>query len=155
MKRSYTPEFEEFWRAYPSQNGKWQALIEWRKLSTEDRNQALACLPKFREWIAKQPKDYRVVWACRYLKYRRFEDFQSDGGGVKLNTWVEVIPDTPEYQAWWDFLGQKPPPSKWAKHDGAALFSSRWPPGHPNYNQAGAVALETPGLPRPGPAGKD
>jgi hypothetical protein len=77
-KTDYTPLFETFWTAFPDTNGtsKVEAFAEWEKLADDDRDKAIAVLPSFKTWIAKQGKDYRVVHPCRYLSQRRFDSFE-------------------------------------------------------------------------------
>jgi uncharacterized protein YdaU (DUF1376 family) len=50
-KRSYPPDFEEAWKAYPHHPGrssKPNALAEWRKLPVEERAGLLGCIERFR-----------------------------------------------------------------------------------------------------------
>lgn len=75
---AYTPLFETFWHAYPTDKnmGKLEAFNIFKFLSPEDQRAAIASLPSFKAYLAKNP-DQRVVHACRYLKWRRFDGFNS------------------------------------------------------------------------------
>jgi len=76
---SYTPAFENFWKAYPVDPGmsKKEAFAAWGKMSDEDQQSASQAIPGFKAWVAKQGKDYRTVHACRYLSQRRFDGFKT------------------------------------------------------------------------------
>jgi hypothetical protein len=71
---SYTPEFENFWKGYPSHENqsKSETFDAWRKLPSEEQTLALASLPQFSAYCRNKP-DYPVVHAVRYLSKRRFE----------------------------------------------------------------------------------
>lgn len=77
---SYPPRFLVFWSTYPSDPGmsKSEALGEWQKLGEDDQNSAIASMPAFKVWLSKQPSDYRIIHACRFLKKRRFDGFVAD-----------------------------------------------------------------------------
>jgi hypothetical protein len=75
---AYTATFETFWHAYPTDKnmGKLEAFNVFKFLSPEDQQAAIASIPSFKTYLAKNP-DQRVVHACRYLKWRRFDGFNS------------------------------------------------------------------------------
>ncbi len=75
----YTPEFEQFWKSYPRRQnsqgawireGKYEAMIIWNQMGAEDRKHALYAVVIYEKGRPKLPKD-----ACRWLKYRRYDDF--------------------------------------------------------------------------------
>jgi hypothetical protein len=73
---SYTPDFEAFWKAYPTTVNmpKTEAFNAWQRLDPADKQAATGSLPAYRRDLAKE--DWRKpVYACRYLKQRRFEGF--------------------------------------------------------------------------------
>ncbi len=78
-KKAYPDEFEEFWRAYPTDPlmSKSKALEKWRRLSAEDRAAALQALPGFRAHCARDAT-YRPVHAERFLSQRRFDGFNAE-----------------------------------------------------------------------------
>ena len=75
----YTDEFETFWKAFKGRwnpdtsrfekGGKQEAFEEWTKLKPEQQNLALLAAPKTGSKITKD--------ACRWLKYHRWEDFET------------------------------------------------------------------------------
>jgi hypothetical protein len=75
-RKHYTPEFEAFWQAYPTDAlmSKSKAFEKWRRLSAFDRASAMAALPGFRAHCANDPT-YRPVHAERFLSQRRFDGF--------------------------------------------------------------------------------
>lgn len=90
---SYTAEFEEFWKGYPTDANmsKSEAFDVWKKLPVEERALAIESLPAFRAYCHKQP-DYRPVHACRYLAKRRFEGHaappQQDAVAESRSAWI-------------------------------------------------------------------
>jgi uncharacterized protein YdaU (DUF1376 family) len=72
----YPPEFEAFWRDYPTDPlmSKKKAFEAWKRLPDEDRDAARAAIPAFREHCRKHP-DYRPVHAERFISQRRFDGF--------------------------------------------------------------------------------
>lgn len=75
-RAAYPESFEQFWKAYPTDPNmsKPKAAAIWAKLSPEDRDKAIASVPGFRAFCAKD-KTYRPVHAVRYLSERRFDGF--------------------------------------------------------------------------------
>lgn len=75
----YTDDFLEFWQKYPKRwhkdsdryykVGKWEAMLEWRKLDDEDRKIALIAVKSLR--TGEFVKD-----AHRWLSKRRFDDIE-------------------------------------------------------------------------------
>lgn len=80
--RTYSDDFEsQFWKPYPrtpvmSKSETWRA---WKKLSEEEREKAIAALPRFKSWLGSKP-DHPVVHACRFLSQKRFDGF--DGTAI-------------------------------------------------------------------------
>lgn len=75
-KNAYTPEYEAFWKAYPSTEGqsKLDGFKAWQKLSPEQRAQAMASLPWYAALLKKS--DGRAVKHVQgYLNGRMFESF--------------------------------------------------------------------------------
>lgn len=77
-KGKYTPEFESFWKKFKGRwsadkdcyvkVGKHDAFLEWQKLSVEDQRKA---------WkVAGKVSGKYTPDACRWLKNRRFDDFE-------------------------------------------------------------------------------
>jgi hypothetical protein len=83
---SYTPDFEAFWKAYPTTANmpKAEAFKEWQRLDLVDRQAATASLPVFKRDLAKE-EWRKPVYACRYLKQRRFEGFAQSADVAKLD----------------------------------------------------------------------
>jgi hypothetical protein len=75
-RNSYTEAFEAFWKAYPTtpNMSKAEAFKEWLRLTEADQHAAIASLPAYRRDLAKE-EWRKPVYACRYLKQRRFEGF--------------------------------------------------------------------------------
>lgn len=73
-RKAYPDDFEAFWKAYPTDanQSKAEALTAWQRLGDDDRQQAIASVPGFLAFCAKDPT-YRPIHACRYLTKRRFE----------------------------------------------------------------------------------
>jgi hypothetical protein len=75
-KNIYTEEFEVFWSLYPARgegsfwhkDGKWQAQCEWQKLNREEKDKAMKVVETLK-------RGQFVLDACRWLKYKRFDDF--------------------------------------------------------------------------------
>ena len=68
------PDFETFWSLYPKKIEKSTAREEWNKLSLEDRRLALEALPAHTKMWAERGDPHFILYACRWLKRRRFED---------------------------------------------------------------------------------
>lgn len=85
--RQYTPEFEDFWKAYPDRtnNSKPRAFDQWQALSEDDRAIAAAALPAYRKFLAK-PNAPQCVHAERFLSQRRFDSFPAS---------VSLVPQEP------------------------------------------------------------
>lgn len=79
-KRTYPPEFEAAWLAYPRtpNMSKAEALPAWNKLTAAERAQVLPSVAGYRAYLATKP-DLEVIHFCRYLSKRRFESFASAG----------------------------------------------------------------------------
>lgn len=94
----YTPEFEAFWKAYPTDRNmsKKTAFQEWKKLPKAKQERAKAAAPQFMDYCKANP-DYRAVHACRFLKEERFEGFQPQYDGADF---CVVKRGTPQWDAW-------------------------------------------------------
>lgn len=75
-KVAYSPKFEEFWKAYPTDPlmSKKDASAAFEKLEPEDQDDAIASIPAFRAHCSSHT-DYRPVHASRYITQGRFEGF--------------------------------------------------------------------------------
>lgn len=73
----YTPEFEEFWKAYPPtrKTGKGAAFTAWKKIKMDKSFLLSACLFAL-NWQkeSKSWKEGYVPMPATYLNQRRFED---------------------------------------------------------------------------------
>jgi hypothetical protein len=88
-RQPYTPKFEEFWRAYPTDPNmaKLKAFEQWKRLSPEEHEAAIKAVPAFRRYCDDNAKTgYRPVHAERFLSQHRFDGFlsatASNGAGV-------------------------------------------------------------------------
>ena len=72
-RSSYSNEFEEFWKGYPTDQNmsKKEAHTYWKKLDSEQCRQAIASLPNFKTYCRNNDW-YRPIHACRYLKQEKF-----------------------------------------------------------------------------------
>lgn len=75
-KNDYPTDFLEFWAGYPTDPNmsKREAFKAWKRITAEERSQAIAALPAFRAHCQEDPT-YRPVHACRFLSQRRAEGF--------------------------------------------------------------------------------
>lgn len=75
-KNDYPADFQEFWAGYPTDPNmsKREAFKAWKRITAEERSQAIAALPAFRAHCQQDPT-YRPVHACRFLSQRRAEGF--------------------------------------------------------------------------------
>ncbi|WP_370675529.1 helix-turn-helix domain-containing protein [Pleomorphomonas sp. PLEO] len=75
-KNDYPTDFLEFWAGYPTDPNmsKRETFKAWKRITTDERSQALAALPAFRAHCLGDPT-YRPVHACRFLSQRRAEGF--------------------------------------------------------------------------------
>ena len=90
-KNTYTQEFEKFWSAYPSRQGKKvgkkEAFAEWqRAMKDVDADYLVAQI----ESLAPQYGEYPVD-ACRWLKHRRWEDEITGAMSQRDNQFAGVI----------------------------------------------------------------
>ena len=100
-RHEYPADFEVFWAAYPTDRNmpKPVALKHWKKLDEEDRKAAIAAVPGFKDYCAKT-KDYRPVYADKFLSERRFEGHLRTTTKVAAHDGVFVRRDTPQWEAW-------------------------------------------------------
>lgn len=78
--KSYPDDFEEFWKAYPTDSNmpKKLAFVQWKKLSKEKRDAAIAAIPAFRRYCEKNKSWYRVIYADRFLSQEKFEGYAAE-----------------------------------------------------------------------------
>jgi hypothetical protein len=145
-KKTYPEEFEEFWRAYPTDAlmSKLKAFEKWRRLSGDDRAAAMRALPGFRAHCGKD-LTYRPVHAERFLSQRRFDGFNAqedkqraaaptgDGAGLRAE-WgghaaplVEAIGPA-KFQAWFSGSRFEAGPPAIIKVE--KPFAAEWIRGH-------------------------
>jgi len=72
----HSKEFEEFWKAYPTDPlmSKKKAHDIWKRMCARDRSAAVNSLPAFCAFARRQEK-YRAVHAWKYLTERRYDGF--------------------------------------------------------------------------------
>jgi hypothetical protein len=106
-KPDYSKEFEDFWRAYPTDPGmsKKEAWDAWDKLPPDEQQAVGAAVPGFRQWLKKQSPDYRTVHAVRFITQRRFENFVSSTAPAEQVDWKKAL-DIARRKQTWD-------PAKW------------------------------------------
>ena len=82
----YTPEFEQFWKGYPSANkgNKQNAFKAWNKLSTENQNHAETEAGNFFQLQKKSNKDY-FLHCSTYLNNKRWKDIEDMGNVVSID----------------------------------------------------------------------
>lgn len=128
---SYPDEFEDFWKAYPTDSNmsKKEAASEWSKLDPEDQKLALRSLEAF-SYYCKKNSDYRPIHACRYLKHRRFDGHAKavDEVREKARPSFKFRRGTPQYLAWNDYRAARGQPQI---HKDEWFFPAEWPPEHP------------------------
>jgi hypothetical protein len=72
---SYSPEFEEFWRLYPTDRlmSKSETFKAWSRLDEQDREWASKAISALKAECRKQGPKYRTPHATTYLNQRRFD----------------------------------------------------------------------------------
>jgi hypothetical protein len=83
------PEFEEAWKVILSRGSKKKALVEWKKLSEQDRKDAAAFLPSYVASV-KDPK--YVVHFERYLRNAYWEGKEIKSLAAGSFPWPSHIP---------------------------------------------------------------
>lgn len=109
-RKSYSEAFEGFWKNFPTDKGmsKLEAWKAWGKLTPDEQVDALEGISGFRDWVAKQGKDYRTVHACRYLSQKRFDGFKTLAGAGLVDQ-VFVAENTAAWAGWLKYRGREPP----------------------------------------------
>lgn len=103
-RHAYLEDFEQFWSLYPPTGrlDKKECGDFWKKMDPEDRAKAIAAIPAFKAWIAKQGPDYRVLYAIRYLRKERFNDIAVGPAGtaeIKID-WVKRLGFARKLKQW-------------------------------------------------------
>lgn len=77
-RNDYTPDYLAFWEVYPATTGqsKLDGFKAWKKLSAEQKAQAMASLPAYADLLKRNP-DRPVKHVQGYLNGRMFESFGS------------------------------------------------------------------------------
>ncbi len=97
-KVAYSPKFEEFWKAYPTDSlmSKKDASAAFEKLDPEDQDDVIASVPAFRAHCSSHV-DYRPVHAVRYITQGRYEGFIATS--KKINSRIFVVLNSPAWAA--------------------------------------------------------
>ena len=99
-KVSYTPDFEAFWKAYPTDANmsKLEAFEVWQRIEPEERVLAMRAIEPFKQWIKSQD-GYRPIHACRFLSKQRYVGHaaQPDLKVVASNPGKHILRDSPEW----------------------------------------------------------
>jgi hypothetical protein len=139
-RASYSVEFEDqFWKPYPRTPvmSKAEAWKAWLEASEEERGKIVAAVPRYAAWLRGKP-EHPAVHACRFISQRRHEGFAETQDAQPV-TLILIAPQTPEWQAWWDYYDGKRNSAgasfgitrmRRARADGQPHHErSRWPPG--------------------------
>lgn len=129
-------EFNTFWADYPEMGRvSWTlAEEEFYKLTEKERLEAVASLPAFKDWIAKQHNDYTTLHAARYLSQKRFKDHTAEAPkGKPAPQRVPVYVGTEQFEAWKAHKGGRLSDTD-IRIDGQPIrrgwwVPSEWPPG--------------------------
>jgi uncharacterized protein YdaU (DUF1376 family) len=127
-KIAYPDDFEAFWKAYPTTPNmpKPNALKQWERLDTADRQAAVQTIPAFKAHCAKQ--NISPVYAERFLSQRRFDGYEKSAIRSETAPKVFVKKDSPEGDAWWAYrkamTGEEVPTDA----RGGWYFPTKWPP---------------------------
>lgn len=93
-KTAYTPEFEEFWRAYdpPKNATKIDAFKAWTSSEGErpDTQTLIRCVEAYRAWLRDETRKRRgqecpAKHPSTWLNKRAWEPFLASGGGVVMD----------------------------------------------------------------------
>jgi hypothetical protein len=98
--RPYSVEFEnDFWKPYPRTPvmSKQEAWREWLRLPVDDRGKATAAVAPYVAFLKSKP-DHPAVHACRFLKQKRFEGFETQVEQIKVG--FPIRPGTDQFKAW-------------------------------------------------------
>ncbi len=78
--KSYSDQFEEFWKAYPTDKNmsKKAAFKQWQRLSADKRQQAIDAIPGFKRYCSANHDWYRPVYAERFLSQEKFEGYLAE-----------------------------------------------------------------------------
>jgi hypothetical protein len=90
-KVAYSPKFEEFWKAYPTDAlmSKKDASAAFEKLEPEDQDAVISAVPAFRAHCSAHV-DYRPVHAVRFITQGRYDGFLATAAAVKSRIFVTV-----------------------------------------------------------------
>ena len=96
--KPYSESFLLFWRAFKGRwnadksrfdkGGKEEAFIEWELLTLDQRKRAVKVAGKTGDKLTKD--------ACRWLKYKRWEDFETEVNPVVVKVKEEIKECSPE-----------------------------------------------------------
>ena len=130
VRATYPDDFEKFWKNYPKTPvmSKSEALKEWNKLSDDEKQAAIAAVPKFSAWLKSQ-KDHPAVHACRFLSQRRFEGFDEPEGGATVHPiGFYAAMDSPELAVWDAHNRATKGVNASRDRNGGWRFPTQWPP---------------------------
>ena len=123
-KRSYPPEFERLWKAYPTDPlmSKKAAHQAWQRITEDARDLVLESVPAFRAYCQAHP-DYRPVHLVRYLQQERHVGFLLPAN--MPSSQVFVPKDSEAFAAWQ--LAKPTPTARSDSGEEGWWFPSEWP----------------------------
>lgn len=102
-KRTYPPDFETVWTAYPTDANmsKADAFDAWKKLDAADKDALAASIPAFVAYCRAHP-DYRPKHMVGYIKSRRFDGHAQaqPTAAVDETTWLSRMKFARERHTW-------------------------------------------------------
>lgn len=127
--------FDAFWKPYPDHElmNREAALAEFARLSEADRRMALAASPLYAAHVARAKR--KPVNAARWLRERRFAEYESGGGAARTGRRVFVPEGSASWKAWCNFCavafgGTAKIPAFWSVPGArGAQAPGDWPPG--------------------------
>lgn len=129
---SYTPEYETFWKAYPSTIGqtKMDGFRAWQKLTSDQQAQAMASLPSYAKLLRDNPTR-AVKHVQGYLNGRMFESFAASD--PQQADWPKRLTYGRQWKQWpahqWGPMPGQPgcsvPPALLIEGDGAGWIEAR------------------------------
>lgn len=130
-RNEYPGEFDKFWEAYPTDQlmSKKTAFDRWRRLSSDDREKALASLPAFHAYCRAHP-NYRPVHACKFISDRRFDGFAAVAVEVQAVAGFYAKAETKQREAWDAYFREKTGKSLPSDARGGWMVPTEWPPSH-------------------------
>lgn len=129
---AYTPEYEAFWKAYPSTIGqtKMDGFKAWQNLTSDQQAQAMASLPSYAKLLRDNPTR-SVKHVQGYLNGRMFESFAASD--PQQTDWPKRLTYGRQWKQWpvhqWGPMpgqpGCKVPSALLIEGDGAGWIEAR------------------------------